>query len=107
MRTCGFILEFRWKAPGDGLWRRAERRVTPSPVWPGKRRDSVNSGRAAARTLAKAPGVVNARGGADSPFFLKDLAPNLRSNERLDPANFAGRAAKTLRPADIRDCRGC
>ncbi len=53
----------------------------------GKRRDSVNSGRsgrAAARTLAKAPGVVNARGGADSPFFLKDLAPNLRSNERLN-----------------------
>ena len=50
----------------------------------GKRRDSVNSGRAAARTLAKAPGVVNARGGADSPFFLKDLAPYLRSNERLN-----------------------
>ena len=50
----------------------------------GKRRDSVNSGRAAARTLAKAPDVVNARGGAKFLFFLKDLAPYLRSNERLN-----------------------
>ena len=83
---------------------------TPSPVWPGKKRDSVNSGRsgrAAARTLAKAPEGVNARGWAEFPFFLKDLAPNPRSNEKPNPDNFAAPEAKTLRPVDIPDCRGC
>ena len=51
----------------------------------GKRPDSVNSGRAAARTLAKAPEVVNARGGTKFLFFLKNLAPDGQASPNLCP----------------------
>ena len=45
----------------------------------GKRRDSVNSGRAAARTLAKAPGAVN----AEQRRILEESAKSCQRLETL------------------------